>query len=799
MSDAPANKISVSVRDVVTFILRSGSIDSAYISSSRMLDGLRIHQKVQKARKQKALDDGWCYESEVRLSHSFALNGFDFTVSGRADGILTRSDEFPAIVEEIKSVTADLETTAEDAAENETHWHWAQAKCYAYFYCLDNLLPDVEIRLTYCHTETSELRELTRSFSAVALKSFFDDLMARYFKWAEWKFLHQRKRDESIQAGGFPYPAFRKGQREFASMVYKTIRAQKNLFAEAPTGTGKTISTLFPAVKSMGLGFSDKIFYLTAKTIARQTAEHATAMLSHAGYNLLSVVITAKDKICPLPERRCNPHDCAYANGHFDRTNDAIWDVITNERQVSRETIADYAARHCICPHELSFDVATWADIIIGDYNYAFDPKASMKRFFGDAAEPGNYTLLVDETHNLIERARDMFSAMLLKNNFLQIRRTLPDKRSALYRALGKVNTCLLEMMKTIPNGQTARTANDPPDDLCFHLLDFVDKADKWLAANNGAEGFPDFLELYFRALDFLHTRDAFDERYTVYIENNGEPLVRLMCLDPSERLAATLAKVNAAIFFSATLTPLPYFRQSIGGAPDDFMCRLPSPFDRENLLVAIDGRISTRYKDRENSYDTIARRLYDLCSAKPGNYFAFFSSYMYLHNVLDRFTTLFPGVETLVQRQNLSEPEREAFLQTFDAPRESPLLAFAVMGGIFSEGIDLVGDKLIGAAIVGVGLPLVSTERDVIAAHYDALYNEGFSYAYMYPGMNKVMQAAGRIIRTETDRGVLLLIDDRFLTARYTELFPENWRHFRVLRGDDSFREWLSAFWTRP
>ena len=794
MPENADRSITVSVRNVVTFILRAGDISSDYVSPQRLRDGTRLHQKLQKRRKSEAKRDGTAYDSEVRLSHSFTLNGFDFTVEGRADGVLTRGDSLE--VEEIKSVSSDPAHAAARAEDDPAHWHWAQAKCYAYFLCMERALPDIGIRLTYIHTETEECDEVSHEFLATELKAFFDELMLAYFQWAEWEYSHRRARNISILAGGFPYAAFRTGQRDFAAAVYRTVRAGKNLFAEAPTGTGKTISTLFPAVKAMGEGHLNRVFYLTAKTITRTAAESAVSLLRGAGYDLLSLTLTAKDKICPLPVRACNPRDCERARGHFDRVNAAVWEVIAGERAVSRETIEAYAEKHCVCPHETALDVSLWSDIVIGDYNYAFDPNASLKRFFGGNAEPDAFVFLIDEAHNLIERAREMFSAALYKEEIQRLRRALKLAAPPLYRTLGKISKALTEAIRQIPEGQTAAASPSPPDELCRLLNDFIDHADKWMAERGGADDIPDFLDIYFNIFNFLNTREAFDERYAVYLESGGNPFLRLMCLDPSLRLSDVLQKAVSAVFFSATLTPLPYFRQSLGGREDDGLCRLPSPFPRGNLFVAVDGRVSTRYKDRENSCDAVAARLASFCRAKKGNYFAFFPSYSYLQNVLARFTALCPDVEPLIQRQGMTEPEREAFLDAFRTPRGGSLLAFAVMGGMFSEGIDLVGDSLIGAAIVGVGLPLVSEERDVVAAYYERAHGEGFNYAYMYPGMNKVMQAAGRVIRTETDRGAVLLIDDRFLTMRYRELFPAAWQSFRSLRREDDLEALLSGFW---
>lgn len=783
-------EINVSVRTIVEFILRSGSIDAGYMSQNRMRDGVLAHQRVQRARKREAAAKGYQYDAEVRLKINFDYNGIKWNVIGVADGIFKEAGG--VTIEEIKSTLRPLDELTLD----ESHWHMAQAKCYGHMYAELNGVDEVTIRLTYCAVERDVSRTFDITFTAGELKAFFYDLVERYRQWAEFDQKRLARRNETASAAAFPYEGYRLGQREFAVRVYKTIQNERKLFIEAPTGTGKTISALFPAIKALGTGLADKIFYLTAKTITRQAAEQAANMMLDQGCELTYVAMTARDKLCFLTERVCSSAVCPYANGHFDRINDALWVLINGTARIGRSKILESAQEHMVCPYELMLDAALFADIIICDYNYAFDPTVSLKRFFGGAVTE-KYVFLIDEAHNLVDRAREMFSASLVKSGFAEIKKLFRGKNNKIGQSVNVIRQEINNLAASLPSGEIAAVTYDEPKELYKAVMGFVELMDKWLAASAGAEGFGPCMDVYFRALDFIRTAELYNDHYIVYIEKRrNDAEITLMCLDPSENLAMALSKSSAAIFFSATLTPLSYFKNVLGGNQDDGAARLPSPFDPANCLVVVEHRISTKYKDRTDAgFEKVAEALYTMAAAKKGNYFAFFPSYAFMDRVLAVFTANYPEIRTQAQTQDMTEPGREAFLVGFN-DTDSAVLAFAVMGGVFSEGIDLPGARLIGAAIVGVGLPLVSQKRDALRDYYDRTLAGGFEYAYMYPGMNKVLQAAGRVIRTETDKGVILLIDARFADSRYTELFPHLWRDYRKPSPARGVGETLRAFW---
>jgi len=783
-------EINISVRSIVEFILRSGSIDAGYMSQSRMQDGVRVHQRVQRARKREAAAKGLEYEAEMRLRLSFEYGGMNWNISGVADGVAQDGDA--VAVEEIKSTNRNLDAITLD----EGHWHMAQAKCYGYMLAEARGFEVITVNLTYCQVEGDDSRVFSTDFTAGELKAFFYDLIDRYLRWAELRYNKQSLARSSVKTLAFPYERYRKGQREFAGLAYYAIRDNTKLYIEAPTGTGKTISALFPAIKALGEDICDKIFYLTAKTITRQAAEHAAGLLMENGAKLTYVAMTAKDKLCILPERACTPAACPCADGHFDRVNDALWEILNRTERITRMELEHTAAEFTVCPYELMLDATLFADLIICDYNYAFDPKVSLKRFFGAPVVTEKYAFLIDEAHNLVDRAREMYSSALCKSDFDKIRKAFRGRGNKLGQLITEIINEIKKIGLLIPETAQSRAGADMPHGLHRLLTGLTEQMDKWLAANTASEHFADSLDTYFKVLDFIRVYDNMDERYTVYLERfKSEIEITLLCLDPSGDLSKALDKSTGAVFFSATLAPLNYFKNVLGGAVADKTARLPSPFDRSRLCTVIENRISTKYKDRSpQGFIYTANALYAMISAKKGNYFAFFSSYAYLENVLEVFNGLYPAVTILVQGRDMNEGEREAFLAEFT--ENSEILAFAVMGGVFSEGIDLVGNRLIGAAIVGVGLPLISPKRDALRDYYDDTISGGFEYAYMYPGMNKVMQAAGRVIRTEADRGVILLVDTRFTDARYTELFPFEWRGYRKPGINYGLDEIFAEFW---
>lgn len=776
-----SSEIRISVRNLIEFVMRSGDLDSRFVGTNRVLEGTKSHQKIQK-------EGGTAYNAEVSLFFSLEYKGVLVTLEGRADGIIT--EDGGIVVDEIKTTTRPLEHIDEDY----NPLHWAQAECYAYIYAEQNGLESISVQLTYYQLDSEEKKLFRKAFDISELKDLFFGLVDKYMIWINltrnWGFI----RDASIKELKFPFEAYRKGQRELAAATYKTIAARKKLYVQAPTGIGKTISTLFPAVKAIGEEHISKIFYLTAKTITRQVAEEAFSRMRSQGLRFKTITLTAKDKICFNKGAGCNPDQCEYARGHFDRVNDALAGLLSNEENLTREKVEEYASKYRVCPFEYALDLSLWVDCVICDYNYVFDPRVYLKRFFMN--NNGDYSFLIDEAHNLVDRAREMFSAELNKSAFLELKKIMKVKQPKTAKILAKINSYMVELRKECGE-QGFLVKKEQLKELYKLLKDLINESEEWLSRNHGSEGYDLMLDLYFDSLAFIKISEFFDERYVTLIDTKGsEVRVKLFCLDPSYLLSEAFKRGNSAVLFSATLTPLSYFRNILGGSSDDYMMNLSSPFDRDNLCLLIADNISTKFRNRESSYDRIAEIIKLAVDQKPGNYMVYFPSYKYLREVYSRFTEQYPDVCTIIQEGSMTEEERESFLASFQPDTSEILVGFGVLGGIFSEGVDLKGDRLIGAVIVGVGLPQISVEQDIISAYFQEKNSMGYEYAYMYPGMNKVLQAAGRVIRSEQDRGAVLLIDERFTTQSYKSLFPEHWNHHARIRGLSDLEARLKRFW---
>jgi DNA excision repair protein ERCC-2 len=776
--------LKTSVRTLVEFVLRQGDLVSGgFQRRDRALIGIWGHQRLQKSRPEG-------YEAEIAISHVVEQDDLRLEILGRIDGIFTT--ESPLFIEEIK-------TTAEELAhidEDYNPLHWAQAQCYAYFYALQHDLPEIGIQLTYFQIDTREAIAFRRLFSCSSLEDFFQEVVAVYLQWMKQVQAWLEQRDNSIQETQFPYAGYRQGQRELAVMVYKTIRQKDSLFAQAPTGIGKTIATLFPAVKAIGMGLVTKIFYLTAKTPGRTVAEKALDDMREAGLHFKSVTLTAKEKICFCTATGGDPELCEFTKNYFAKARTALMENYHHEAY-TRPLVEEIARQYGLCPFEFSLDLALWVDCIICDYNYVFDPRVYLRRFFDQTHDP--FVFLVDESHNLPDRAREMYSAELDKKTVMELKRLLKPHLPDLTKALQEINQALIDKRKACDAGeQPALVEYELPEVLLVATRRFVRLAETWLSQNRPAEFRPALLDFYFQCNTYLRTADYFDACYVSYFERQDKSglKARLFCLDPAPLLKAALVRSQATIFFSATLLPIDYFQQVLTGATTAPTMTLPSPFPRENTRLLIHNRISTRYKRRQESYAAIATAIEAICSAREGNYLIFFPSYAYLQAVAELIRPRLPEEGLLIQAPGMKEAERDAFLAQFSAANGRTLIGFAVMGGIFGEGIDLVGERLIGAVIIGVGLPQLCLERDLIRDYFDKQSRQGFEYAYQYPGLNRAMQAAGRVIRTEEDQGVIVLIDDRFTHSRYTNLFPHAWRHFRVVGNDEEIKRLLVQFW---
>lgn len=777
----------VSVRGLVEFVLRSGDIISGFSSSTRNLEGTRLHQKLQKAEKE-GYEKEHPFQKTIPLSEDVAL-----TVQGRADGLYRQADG-SWVVDEIKSTVVSLENLYEDMYP----LHWAQAKCYAYMLQQQEEAQQVVVRLSYVHVDTEAVRYFYHTYTREELSAFWVDLVQCYRPWVLFQHSWKKQRADSLAALSFPFAQFRPGQRTMAAYVYHAIAQEEKVFLQAPTGIGKTLSALFPALKSMaGESGPEKIFYVTAKNITAKSALQAALLLRKQPLRLKSLQLIARDKICLLvqegKERRCDPQVCPYARGHFDRVNEAMWQGLTEQDHFEKEQLLALAEKHSVCPFELALDLANFMDLILCDYNYAFDPTASLKRFFQDRKQ--NFVLLIDEAHNLVDRARAMYSADLNKQAFLDLRKTLP-KKSALFRCCSKINDLFLALRREM--GDTRELFPAAPDAKWQYALQrFCDKMEEHLQLQSRTgEIAKEAWELYFRVLFFMKIGEQKGPGYETFARRQGHDLVlRYFCVNPAEPLKAVYQKVRSAIFFSATLMPVQYYKELLGADEKEGAIALPSPFDPRRRQV-MTCRINATFQGRQESLSEVCQVLRAMTAARSGHYLAFFPSFAYLTLAQQRYQELYPEEPVLVQTADMSEEERADFLRRLTED-PAPVLGFAVLGGVFSEGIDLKGDSLIGAAIVSVGLPQLSPERDLMKRHMAKEEGAGFEYAYMYPGLCKVLQAAGRVIRTESDAGVILLLDERFSQQRYYQLYPPEWHPVITVRPD-AVPQALQTFWNQ-
>ena len=777
-------RIRISVRNLVEFIFRSGDIDNRIGKGAQkeaMQEGSRMHRKIQGRM-------GMEYRAEVPLKLEVPQEQYVLALEGRADGIITNADG--VTVDEIKCMYTDV-----TRFEEPIFVHKAQAMCYAYIYALQNGLDQISVQLTYCDLDTEEICRFEEAFSFFWLERWFQDMMEAYRKWTDFQFAWRKIRQTSIQTLEFPFP-YREGQYKLVGDVYRTIHRKKILFIQAPTGTGKTISTLFPAIRAVGENLGDKIFYLTAKTITRTVAKDTCDLLKAKGYRGKVIVLTAKEKMCPCEEMDCNPSNCLRAKGHYDRVNDAVYDLITTEEDFTRERMQAQAEKYQVCPFEMSLDASLYADIIICDYNYVFDPNVYLKRFFSEE-EKGDYIFLVDEAHNLVERGREMYSAVLVKEEILTVKKLVRGKDRKLEAALEKCNRQMLEWKRECET----YTIYESIGAFAFSLMRLMSLLDIFLQSRGEMPERKEVTEFYLNLRHFMNMFERVDENYVLYsdFDETDRFCLHLYCVNPSVNLQECLERGKSTIFFSATLLPVNYYKNLLSSKKDNYAVYADSAFREEQRLLFIGRDVSSLYTRRTlGEFHRIALYIQQVLRAKKGNYLIFFPSYRFMEDVYEQFLAVNEQeADCMMQSGNMNEADREEFIQEFSNPRGKSLAAFCVLGGIFSEGIDLKEDLLIGVLIVGTGLPQICNQREILKEYYQEENGQGFDYAYQYPGMNKVLQAAGRVIRTASDRGIIGLLDDRFLRSDYRLLFPREWSQYEVYTLD-SLPGALEAFWKK-
>lgn len=785
--------ISVPVQNLIEYTLQTGSLGMGVFTASRAVEGTRGHQTVRKKLK-AVLPENAVYTEEVPVSYCLEGTYVILEVTGRIDGIL--QEPGGTVIHEIKTTTLPLDSIEHDHRP----MHWAQAKCYAFIHAQSQGLAEIAVRLTYYQLDDKLEKSFTDDYTIEELGEFFLKLAQEYLEWLDGVHGWQETRNHSISALSFPYPEYRKGQKDLATRVYRTVRSQGTLFVQAPTGTGKTIATLFPAIKALGEGLASRIFYLTAKTTTRTVAEKAIRDMRDAGLEIKSLTLTAKEKICFQDSMNCHPELCEYSEGYFDRVKQAVREAMQTDH-LDRETIEYYAARHRVCPFELSLDLSLHCDIIICDYNYLFDPLVYLKRFF--LQPKSDACFLVDEAHNLVDRARDMYSPSISKKAFLELKRVSKMEWPGLYEICNTINKTFIDTGKLCVEAEDPGKSyffhvdKQPPKDLRTLLVKFSEMVDTHLSRNRTVSFQEQLLDTFLEVFRFLKILDFYDERYVTFYEKTREDFtVRLFCMDPSFLLREAMKRGKASILFSATLSPMDYYIRILGGDENTQSIRLSSPFPRENLCVYMEDTVSTRFKIRQLTYDRVAECILRTAQGRTGNYMAFFPSFDYMNEVYLRFHAIKTGIRTLYQTPGMSDESRQAFLDEFSDTGETSLVGFAVMGGIFGEGIDLIGDRLSGAIIVGVGLPQVCSERNVLREYFEEQSGSGFEFAYLYPGMNRVLQAAGRVIRSEEDRGVVILLDERFAYSAYKSLLPSEWLPIPRAGDGCTLEDILEEFW---
>lgn len=774
--------VRISVRNLVEFILRNGDLVSGSGTSDKeaMLKGSRLHRKIQKQM-------GSHYQPEVSLKKDTEYDDLILRVEGRADGIFLQDEQF--CIDEIKGVYKKLELMEEPVLV-----HRAQALCYAWIYLDAHDLEKIDIQMTYAHLDTEVIKRFRETLTRAELKQWYEELTDSYHKWLAYQIEWSKKRNESMENLEFPFE-YRKGQRKMVSGIYHAISKKEQIFIQAPTGVGKTMSAVFPAVRAIGQGMAETVFYLTARTITRTVAQDAFEILRDRGLLFKVVTITAKEKLCFCDKPECDPEKCPYAKGHYDRINDAVYELWTTEQSFDRETLLRHAQKWQVCPFEMSLDLAIWMDGVICDYNYVFDPNVCLKRFFGENVS-GNYLFLIDEAHNLVDRGREMYSASICLNDVIETRKFVKPYSQKLWKKLGKVKKQMEELRQNCGEWKVEENAGVLP----ISLLSVQGELDQFLEESPAQEVVDGILDFYFEVRDFLNISELVDDNYVVYtaFDENGRFYMKLFCVNPAENLQKCLDKGNSTVFFSATLLPLQYYRKMLSTRSENFGMYVESPFEQKKRCLMICRDVSSKYTRRGyEEYRKIAEYIARMSWQKKGNYMVFFPSYRLMEDVYQVYQDEFSvsWVRCISQHASMTELEREEFLEEFTEETEETLVGFCVMGGIFSEGIDLIGDRLIGAAVVGTGLPQVNCEREILKGYYDEKGEQGFDYAYRYPGMNKVLQAAGRVIRTKEDTGAILLMDERFLNRDYRNLFPREWNDACTCTLGNVEKH-LQAFW---
>ena len=786
--DTFTNTLYISAYELCSYVLRGGSVDNAMEYGNKAgctVVSHRLHES-----KPNIVD---------AYTYSTVCEGYNLTVYTYPEGI-RKEDNGVYTVEKVYTVPYSL-----DKIENgELDIAINTAICSSHIVMHQLGGNYVETRVVYFGEKHDEERTFGQRCYREEANVCFENLVEMLSPFVKIIGDRHTKCLPQLKSLHFPFKDVRESQREFILDTFRAIRTHKRLIVQAPTGTGKTMASVYPAIKSIGEGYADKVFYLTGKATTAYAAINGIDIMRESIPDFRAIHISSKEKCCKSTKikdrRKCKNENCTRSRGFYDKINLALAELLQNYRTYTMDIIDAIAEKYSICSYELSLELSEWCELIVCDYNYLFDLQVYFRRYFG--AVDANYVFLIDEAHNLPDRAREMYSATLTRSDFARIENKFP-KFPKFARACGDVLSkfdvlhalAMTEKQQIEEELYGFYITSELPEDITAELTPFVKTVDKMFATDFFDE---ELNELYFNVKHMLKVCEIFDKRFKMYIEaHNEEVTLRLLCLDASYMLDKAMKKGISTVLFSATLTPLEYFSDILGCGKSTTL-DLKSPYDKENLCLIGINNISTRYEDRKKSATNVANVIRASIAGKKGNYIVYFPSYSYLTEVKEIFENKYPKIKVITQIKSMSEGAKREFLDSFDDKCDTTQVGFCVMGGSFSEGIDLKGERLIGAIIVGVGLPTISSELNIIKEHFDNTRENGYAYAYTYPGMNKVLQAAGRVIRSENERGVVVLIDDRFATEEYKMIMPEYWHHIKYLNNANDLLKEVTLFWKK-
>lgn len=774
------HNIKMTAKDVVKFIHSGGDLTSEFQSNKRALEGIEAHKHLQD--KYKEAD-----RKEVSVETLFEYENYSFYITGRMDGLLSEGNKL--IIEEIKSTKVDLSNMEIDTRPE----HLMQAKMYAYMYLVKNDLKSINVRLTYIYVEDYKTKSFNKRYNKSQLSKFFKETIIEYMKWLEIYNKHQEEKRVSIEGLNFPFDEYREGQYKFMGAIYQTLINKDILYSIAPTGIGKTVASLYSALKTIK-NEKEKIFYLTAKNAGKKIVVDTVNLLKEKGLTCKTTVINSKEAMCLMDTVDCDPDICPYAKGFFDRLRPAINDIFVHDDVYDMKLIKDYGKYHNICPHEFSLVISNYSDIIICDYNYAFDPRTHLIRYFDD--EYYTPKLLVDEAHNLVDRSRSMYSAELKKSTLVTLKKATSKLKPIVRNQITKLIKYIDEFVE---KEELLKSTFYHQDELDYDLLVLVErivnKIDQILSENKKFATRKIVLDCYFELIQFMKISDYYDTNYKFIVESVNDDIVfRQSCLDASKHILEVIERrVSGIVFFSATMFPIDYYVKLITTGVGKSL-KIPSPFKQSNLGLFIDDSTSTRFRDRDRSISNIIDSIYALAETKIGNYIIFFPSYLYMNKVLEEFSE--EDYDILIQKPGMSFRNRTKMLNDFSEVGSKTKIGFFVIGGSFAEGIDYIGDMLSGVLIIGVAMPQFNKYNELLRSHFDEDFGTGFDYAYTYPGMNKVIQAVGRVIRTKNDIGIAVLFDDRYSHNKYKSMFPVNWNHSETVKEGQYLQSYLEQFW---